>query len=244
MTSLSQRHKTLERNVTLLAVCAFIAVAIGGIVEIAPLFWIDNTIEKVEGMRPYTPLELAGRNIYIREGCYNCHSQMIRPFRDEVERYGHYSLAAESMYDHPFQWGSKRTGPDLARVGGRYSDEWHVQHLINPRSVVPESIMPTYAFMKDRDLAPGDMRAHLTALTRVGVPYTQAAIDAANDDLAAQANPDANPADLKRRYPGAQARDFDGDPARLTEMDALVAYLQVLGTMVDVNSAQAQERPR
>lgn len=244
MTSLSQRHKTLERNVTLLAVCAFIAVAIGGIVEIAPLFWIDNTIEKVEGMRPYTPLELAGRNIYIREGCYNCHSQMIRPFRDEVERYGHYSLAAESMYDHPFQWGSKRTGPDLARVGGRYSDEWHVQHLINPRSVVPESIMPTYAFMKDRDLTPGDMRAHLTALTRVGVPYTQAAIDAANDDLAAQANPDANPADLKRRYPGAQARDFDGDPARLTEMDALVAYLQVLGTMVDVNSAQAQERPR
>jgi hypothetical protein len=132
-------------------VFALVAVAIGGIVEIAPLFWIDNTIEKVEGVRPYTPLEQAGRDIYIREGCYVCHSQMIRPFRDEVERYGHYSLAAESMYDHPFQWGSKRTGPDLARVGGRYSDEWHVQHLKDPRAVVPESIMPPIRFLAESD---------------------------------------------------------------------------------------------
>jgi len=157
MTTLAEKHKRIERNVTLLGVLSLVVVAIGGIVEIAPLFWIDNTIEKVEGVRPYTPLELAGRNIYIREGCYNCHSQMIRPFRDEVERYGHYSLAAESMYDHPFQWGSKRTGPDLARVGKRYSDEWHVQHLKDPRSVVPESIMPSYIFLADRDLKPGDM---------------------------------------------------------------------------------------
>jgi cytochrome c oxidase cbb3-type subunit 2 len=236
-----ETHKKLERNITLLGVFAFIAVAIGGIVEIAPLFWIDNTIEKVKGMRPYTPLEQAGRNIYVREGCYVCHSQMIRPFRDEVERYGHYSLAAESMYDHPFQWGSKRTGPDLARVGGRYSDEWHVQHLKDPRSVVPESIMPPYAFLADRELDAGDMTAELTALYRVGVPYSKADIAKANDDLKAQADPDADTADLVKRYPKAQARDFDGDPKRLTEMDALVAYLQVLGTMVDVNSAAAQE---
>jgi cytochrome c oxidase cbb3-type subunit II len=234
-------HKKLERNVTLLGVFAFLAVIVGGIVEIAPLFWIDNTIEKVKGMRPYTPLEQAGRDIYVREGCYVCHSQMIRPFRDEVERYGHYSLAAESMYDHPFQWGSKRTGPDLARVGGRYSDEWHVQHLKDPRSVVPESIMPPYAFLAEADLAAGDMGASLSALGMVGVPYGKTHIDKANGDLAAQASPEGDIKDLQSRYPGAQVRDFDGDPARLTEMDALVAYLQVLGTMVDVNSAAAQE---
>jgi cytochrome c oxidase cbb3-type subunit II len=234
-------HKKLERNVTLLAFFAFVAVAIGGIVEIAPLFWIDNTIEKVKGMRPYTPLEQVGRDIYVREGCYVCHSQMIRPFRDEVERYGHYSLAAESMYDHPFQWGSKRTGPDLARVGGRYSDEWHVQHLSDPRSVVPESIMPPYAFLADRDLDAGDMTARLTALYRVGVPYSKADLAKADDDLKAQADPEADTADLLKRYPKAQARDFDGNPSRLTEMDALLAYLQVLGTMVDVNAAAAQE---
>jgi len=241
MTSLAHKHKKLERNVTLLGICAFAVVAIGGIVEIAPLFWIDNTIEKVEGMRPYTPLELAGRNIYMREGCYNCHSQMIRPFRDEVERYGHYSLAAESMYDHPFQWGSKRTGPDLARVGKRYSDEWHVQHLRDPRSVVPESIMPGYAFLADRDLKAGDMTAHLTAQRHVGVPYTDKDVELANADLLAQADPDADTADLLKRYPKAQARDFDGDPKRLTEMDALVAYLQMLGTLVDFESAAPQE---
>ncbi len=237
-------HKTLERNVTIMAVASFIVVAIGGLVEIAPLFWIDETIEKVEGVRPYTPLELAGRNIYIREGCYNCHSQQVRPFRDEIERYGHYSLAAESMYDHPFQWGSKRTGPDLARTGGRYSDEWHVTHLTNPQSVVPESIMPSYGFLAERALKPGDMRAHLTALKRVGVPYSAETIAVANDDLAAQANPDADTEALKARYPKAQTRDFDGDPARLTEMDALVAYLQMLGTLVDFEAAAAQEQPR
>ena len=234
-------HKKLERNVALLGIGAFLAVTIGGIVEIAPLFWIDNTIEKVEGVRPYTPLEQAGRDIYVREGCYVCHSQMIRPFRDEVERYGHYSLAAESMYDHPFQWGSKRTGPDLARVGGRYSDEWHVQHLKDPRSVVPESVMPPYAFLAEKDLDAGDMAANLTALYRVGVPYSKADIEKAEEDLKVQADPNADASDLVKRYPKAQARDFDGDPARLTEMDALVAYLQVLGTLVDVNSAAAQE---
>ncbi len=241
MTSIVERHKKLEKNVTLLAVGAFITVAIGGIVEIAPLFWIDNTIEKVHGMRPYTPLEQAGRDIYVREGCYVCHSQMIRPFRDETERYGHYSLAAESMYDHPFQWGSKRTGPDLARVGNRYSDEWHVQHLRNPQSVVPESVMPKYGFLAETDLTVPDPAANLTALRRVGVPYTDKDIEMALSDLKAQADPDADAADLEERYPKAQIRDFDGNPSRLTEMDALVAYLQMLGTLVDVNSAAAQE---
>jgi cytochrome c oxidase cbb3-type subunit 2 len=239
--SVLDRHKKLERNVSLLGLFAFLAVAIGGIVEIAPLFWIDNTIEKVRGMRPYTPLEQAGRNIFVREGCYACHSQMIRPFRDEVERYGHYSLAAESMYDHPFQWGSKRTGPDLARVGGRYSDSWHVQHLIDPRAVVPESVMPPYAFLAEKELGSDDMAADLTALSRVGVPYSKVAIEKANEDLRAQADAKSDGRELASRYPGAQSRDFDGDPARLTEMDALVAYLQVLGTMVDVSSAAAQE---
>jgi cytochrome c oxidase cbb3-type subunit 2 len=235
-------HRTIERNITLLAGLAFVVVAIGGIFEIAPLFWIDSTVEKVEGMRPYTPLEQAGRNIYMREGCYTCHSQMIRPFRDEAERYGHYSLAAESMYDHPFQWGSKRTGPDLARVGKRYSDEWHVQHLKDPRSVTPQSIMPGYPFLATRKLEAGDMRAHLKALSRVGVPYSDEAIAAANDDLAAQANPDADATALLARYPKAQVRDFDGKPGELTEMDALVAYLQMLGTLVDFNAAAAQEQ--
>lgn len=235
-------HGRLERNISLLGIASLIVVAIGGIVEIAPLFWIDNTIEKVEGVRPYTPLELAGRNIYIREGCYNCHSQMIRPFRDETERYGHYSLAAESMYDHPFQWGSKRTGPDLARVGGRYSDEWHVQHLKDPRAVVPESIMPTYPFLGERELKTGDMRGDLTALTRVGVPYSKDDVAKANDDLMAQADPDADTADLRTRYPKAQVRDFDGNPNKLTEMDALVAYLQMIGTLVDVDAAKPLEK--
>lgn len=235
------RHKKLEKNVALLGLFAFGAVIVGGLVEIAPLFWIDNTIEKVDGMRPYTPLEQAGRDIYVREGCYVCHSQMIRPFRDEQERYGHYSLAAESMYDHPFQWGSKRTGPDLARVGLKYSDEWHVQHLKDPRSVVPDSIMPPYAFLADRELDAGDMGSALVALNRVGVPYTKADIEKANADLAAQAGGAGDAADLQKRYPKAQVRDFDGNPDKLTEMDALVAYLQVLGTMVDVNAPKAQE---
>ncbi len=244
MTSFAQKHKTLERNVTLLAICAFLAVVVGGIVEIVPLFWIDNTVEKVEGVRPYTPLEQAGRDIYIREGCYVCHSQMIRPFRDEVERYGHYSLAAESMYDHPFQWGSKRTGPDLARVGGRYSDEWHVQHLKDPRSVVPESIMPPYAFLAEHLLYADNAQAKLTALSRVGVPYTKDQIAKAEEDLKAQADPDSDGIDLAKRYPKAQSRDYDGNPNALTEMDALVAYLQMLGTSVDFEAAAAQEKPQ
>ncbi|MFV0645634.1 MAG: cytochrome-c oxidase, cbb3-type subunit II [Sphingomonadaceae bacterium] len=234
-------HGRLERNITMLGVASFIAVAIGGIVEIAPLFWMDNTIEKVDGMRPYTPLELEGRDIYIREGCYVCHSQMIRPFRDEVERYGHYSLAAESMYDHPFQWGSKRTGPDLARVGMRYSDQWHVEHLKNPQEVVPGSVMPTFAFLAKTELDTSLAQDKLVALSRVGVPYSKEDIAQAETDLKAQANPDADASDMQQRYPKSQQRDFDGDPKRLTEMDALVAYLQMLGTLVDVNSAAAQE---
>lgn len=231
--SILAKHATLERNATLLLAGSLLVVTIGGIVEIAPLFYLENTIEKVEGMRPYSPLELAGRNIYIREGCYLCHSQMIRPFRDEVERYGHYSLAAESMFDHPFQWGSKRTGPDLARVGDRYSNEWHVQHLSDPRSVVPESIMPSYAFLKSTPIDPKAFSTQLVANRRVGVPYSDEMIANADADLTAQADPNADPAGLESRYPKAKLGDFDGDPAHVTEMDALVAYLQMLGTLVD-----------
>ncbi|MFZ1564908.1 cytochrome-c oxidase, cbb3-type subunit II [Sphingorhabdus sp.] len=236
-------HAKLERNVALLGVFALVTVMIGGLVQITPLFWIDSTIEKVEGVRPYTPLEQAGRNIYIREGCYVCHSQQVRPFRDEVERYGPYSLAAESMYDHPFQWGSKRTGPDLARVGGRYSDEWHRAHLKDPRAVVPESIMPPYAFLAEKALRTDDIVAQLTALSRVGVPYSKEAIAKAAADLEAQANPDADATELKKRYPKVQVRDYDGDPTKITEMDALVSYLQVLGTMVDHKKAASQQVP-
>lgn len=228
-------HQRFERNATLLLVGSLVVVSIGGIVEIAPLFWLENTIEDVEGMRPYSPLELAGRDIYIREGCYTCHSQMIRPMRDEVERYGHYSLAAESMYDHPFQWGSKRTGPDLARVGGRYSDEWHVDHLMNPQSVVPESVMPQYAFLADTRLDTSQTRALVSTHAFVGVPYTQDMIDAAASDILVQADPDGDWDDMLDRYPKAQVRNFDGLPA-LTEMDALIAYLQMLGTLVDFST--------
>ncbi|MHA3913477.1 cytochrome-c oxidase, cbb3-type subunit II [Halovulum sp. GXIMD14793] len=242
--SILDKHQVLEKNATLLLVASFGVVTIGGIVEIAPLFYLENTIEKVEGMRPYSPLELAGRNIYIREGCYVCHSQMIRPFRDEVERYGHYSLAAESMYDHPFQWGSKRTGPDLARVGARYSNDWHVKHLIEPTSFVPESIMPSYAFLADADLEFNNPAAHLKANTIVGVPYTEEQIENAEADLKAQANPDADWSGLEERYPKVVLGDFDGDPKRLTEMDALVAYLQMLGTLVDFSVYQPQENIR
>ena len=199
-----------------------------------PLFYHQNVIEKVEGVRPYTPLELAGRDIYIREGCYVCHSQMIRPMRDEVERYGHYSLAAESMYDHPFQWGSKRTGPDLARVGGRYSDEWHVQHLTDPRSLVPTSIMPPYGHLVTTLLDTRNIGGHLAANAAVGVPYDEKMIENAGTDLIAQADPDADSAGLTARYGKAvKIGLFDGDPDHITEMDALVAYLQMLGTMVD-----------
>ncbi len=238
------QHAKLERNLSLMFVFSLIAVLIGGIVEIAPLFYVKNTIEKVEGMRPYTPLELAGRDIYIREGCYVCHSQMIRPFRDEVERYGHYSLAAESMYDHPFQWGSKRTGPDLARVGGRYSDEWHVQHLIDPQSVVPESIMPKYSFLIDTPLRGEAISGHLVANRAVGVPYSDSMIENAASDLQAQADPDADTDGLEERYQKISIRDFDGNPRMVSEMDALVAYLQMLGTLVDLEAYKQEENLR
>ncbi len=234
--SILDKHAILERNATLLLVGSLLVVSIGGIVEIAPLFYLENTIEKVEGMRPYSPLELAGRDIYVREGCYVCHSQMIRPFRDEVERYGHYSLAAESMYDHPFQWGSKRTGPDLARVGDRYSNEWHVQHLIEPRSVVPESVMPSYAFLKETPLEVKNVSMHLSASRAVGVPYTDEMLENAEADIKAQADPNADTSGIEGRYPKAKLGDFDGDPTKLTEMDALVAYLQMLGTLVDFST--------
>lgn len=234
--SILDKHRALEKNATLLLFGSLVVVTIGGIVEIAPLFYLENTIEKVDGMRPYAPLELAGRNIYIREGCYTCHSQMIRPFRDEVERYGHYSLAAESMYDHPFQWGSKRTGPDLARVGDRYSNAWHVQHLQDPRSVVPESVMPSYAFLKDKHLDVRGFSMQLVANVRVGVPYSDDMIANAEADLKAQADPDADTSGLEARYPKIKLGDFDGNPQALTEMDALVAYLQMLGTLVDFST--------
>jgi cytochrome c oxidase cbb3-type subunit 2 len=234
-------HDRIETNGLVLLVLTLITVAIGGIVEIVPLYTIESTIEPVKGVRPYSPLELMGRNIYIREGCYLCHSQMIRPFRDEVERYGHYSLAAESMYDHPFQWGSKRTGPDLARVGGKYSNDWHVAHLIDPRSVVPESVMPPYAFLAQHPLEVPNIADHLRTNRTVGVPYTDEMIEQAAADLRAQADSNADHEALLARYPKAAVGDFDGDPTRLTEMDALIAYLQILGRMVDFTDIRTEE---
>ncbi|MDH5797243.1 MAG: cytochrome-c oxidase, cbb3-type subunit II [Paracoccaceae bacterium] len=233
--ALLDKHKVIEKNATLLLVFSFLVVTVGGIVEIAPLFYLENTIEEVEGVRPYSPLELEGREVYIREGCYVCHSQMIRPMRDEVERYGHYSLAAESMYDHPFQWGSKRTGPDLARVGGRYSDEWHVDHMTDPQSVVPESVMPKYGYLLDR-MIDGEYTQDLMKTHKfVGVPYSDEMIEAAHEDFAAQADPDSDYDALVERYPGAQVRNFDGRPG-ISEMDALIAYMQMLGTLVDFST--------
>jgi cytochrome c oxidase cbb3-type subunit 2 len=234
-------HKRIEKNVILLSILTLITVSIGGIVEIVPTFTIKSTIEPVDGVRPYSPLELAGRNIYIREGCYTCHSQQIRTFRDEVERYGHYSLAAESMYDHPFQWGSKRTGPDLARVGGKYSNDWQVAHLINPREVVPESIMPPYAFLIENSLDM-DAKAHLETNVTIGVPYSERQIELAEQDLIAQQNPDAEGVEgLRERYPRAEVANFDGNPDQVTEMDALVAYLQILGRMVDFSDTSTEQ---
>jgi cytochrome c oxidase cbb3-type subunit II len=229
------KHKFLETNATALLVGSFLVVTIGGIVEIAPLFYLENTIEEVEGVRPYSPLELAGRDIYIREGCYVCHSQMIRPMRDEVERYGHYSLAAESMYDHPFQWGSKRTGPDLARVGGRYSDEWHVDHFIDPQSVVPESVMPKYGFLLNRMITPDHIGDLMRANAAVGVPYTEEMLANARADFLVQIDPMGDFDGLLERYPKAQVRNFDGRPG-ISEMDALIAYMQMLGTLVDFST--------
>lgn len=238
-------HKIIETHSMLLLILALVVVSIGGIVELVPLFFLQNTIEKVEGMRPYTPLELAGRNIYVREGCYNCHSQMIRPFRDEIERYGPYSLAAESMYDHPFQWGSKRTGPDLARVGARYSDEWHVQHLKKPSSLVPETVMPGYPFLAKTELRTDNARKHLETNRIVGVPYSDDMIKFAEADMLAQANPDSDDVEgLEKRYAKISVRDFDGNPKKLTEMDALVAYLQMLGTLVDFKKYEPEKNLR
>ena len=232
--SLWQRHSILERNSILLLIGILVVIAIGGLVEIVPLFYLSNTIEEVGGIRPYTPLELAGRNIYVREGCYLCHSQMIRALRDEVERYGHYSLAAESMYDHPFQWGSKRIGPDLARVGGKYSDDWHRDHLKDPRSVVPTSVMPGYSQFATNDLDFQHIGEDMKVQSLLGVPYSAEMIADAQGDVRIQAGIDAaKAADLAHRYPKAQSRTFGGNPGRVSELDAVIAYLQVLGTMVD-----------
>jgi cytochrome c oxidase cbb3-type subunit II len=235
------RHDKIERNVILLAVLTLITVSIGGLVQIIPLFTIETTIERIEGMRPYSPLELMGRNIYIREGCYVCHSQQVRPFKDEVERYGHYSLAAESMYDHPFQWGSKRTGPDLARVGGKYSNDWHVAHMLDPRAVVPESVMPSYPFLATRQLNYADIAGHLRANRAVGVPYSEEMIANARADLEAQANPDADTTAVLRRYPKANVVSATGSSQAVTEMDALVAYLQMLGTLVKFTDLRLED---
>ena len=228
-------HYRLERKAIGLVLAIVGVSAIGGIVEIAPLFTIHQTVEEAPDMRVYTPLELAGRNIYIREGCYACHSQMIRTLRDEVERYGPYSLAVESKYDHPMLWGSKRTGPDLARIGGKYSDEWHVAHLNNPRAVMPESIMPAYAWLSRTSLRTADLGAQLRAIRAVGVPYTDEMIANAASDAYGQAAPDSPDAEgVTKRYGEAtNVRAFDGAPGTLTEMDALVAYLQILGRLTD-----------
>lgn len=238
-------HGKIEKNSILLLILAMIVVSIGGMVEILPLFRIESTIEPVKGIRPYTPLELAGQNIYIRENCAVCHSQQIRSLRDDVARYGHYSLAAESMYDHPFLWGSKRTGPDLARVGGKYSDSWHVSHLSDPRSVVPESVMPTYNFLMNRGADIVDIADHLKTLRAVGVPYTDDMIANAYNDAITQANPDADATGIKKRYgEKINVRDFDGQPQFVSEMDALVAYLQQLGTQVDFKEYNPDMDPR
>lgn len=237
-------HRKLERS-AIGFVLAIIGVAsIGGLVEIAPLFTIRETVEEVPDMRVYTPLELAGRNIYVREGCYACHSQMVRTLRDEVERYGPFSLAVESQYDRPMLWGSKRTGPDLARVGGKYSDSWHVAHLINPRDVVPTSVMPRYGWLQRNALRIDDLGRHLAAQRTLGVPYTAAMIANATTDAYGQANPDSpHAAGVGERYGEAtNVRVFDGDPGRLTEMDALVAYLQILGRLTDAAHRQAARK--
>jgi cytochrome c oxidase cbb3-type subunit 2 len=234
--ALLSKHGIIERNAFLLLVLSLVVVSIGGIVQIVPLFYLDNTIEEVEGVRPYSPLELAGRNVYVREGCYVCHSQMIRVMRDEHERYGHYSLAAESMYDHPFQWGSKRTGPDLARVGGRYSDAWHIAHFENPRDLVPESIMPAYPWLARTPISSEHIAQVMRANRMAGVPYTDEMIEAARADFRTQADPDNGDVDaLLARYPKAVVRNFDGQPG-ITELDAMIAYLQMLGTLVDFST--------
>ncbi len=232
----ARTHYRMERHSMALTVGIIAAAGIGGFIEIAPLFTIDDTVEDAPDMRLYTPLEQAGRDIYIREGCYLCHSQMIRTLRDEVERYGPYSLAVESQYDHPMLWGSKRTGPDLARLGEKYSDDWHVRHLVNPRDLVPESVMPQYAFLLEAGLDTDNLPERLAALRAVGVPYTDEMIASADTDALGQAMPDTERSDgVFERYGDETAvRNFDSRPGRLTEMDALVAYLQILGRLTDL----------
>ena len=238
------KHELLETNAGLLLVGTMFAISIGGLVEIAPLFFLKSTVEDVPGVRPYTPLELRGRDIYVREGCYLCHSQMIRPFRDEQLRYGHYSLAAESKYDHPFQWGSKRTGPDLARVGGKYSNQWHVQHLVSPRSVVRESVMPNYQWLLENKLDYSDVAARMRALRITGVPYS-----ANQEEYASNVKQFGEPVAKMLHIPDAQKTlvaqaqegNYDGDRTSVSEMDAMVAYLQVLGTMVDFSKIKPEE---
>ena len=229
------RHQIFEKNSIVLIVGILAVIAIGGLVEITPLFYLKSTIEVVDGIRPYTPLELTGRNIYVREGCYLCHSQMIRPLRDEVERYGHYSLAAESMYDHPFQWGSKRTGPDLARVGAKYSDEWHVTHLTNPRAIVPQSVMPGYPFLAETEVDAcdhGRPSAHQPRCRRALFGRSDRQRRSRSEGAGRSRTMPASDA-FAKRYPKAVVRNFDGKPGMPTEMDALIAYLQMLGTLVD-----------
>jgi cytochrome c oxidase cbb3-type subunit 2 len=239
-------HYRLERKAIGLVLGIVIVASIGGIVEIAPLFTIHQTVEEAPDLRVYTPLELAGRNIYVREGCYACHSQMIRTLRDEVERYGPYSLAVESKYDHPMLWGSKRTGPDLARVGGKYSDDWHVAHLYNPRDVMSVSIMPAYPWLLRTQLRTDDLGSHLKAMRAVGVPYTDDMIANAAVDAYGQAAPDTPHAEgVTKRYGAATTvRSFDGRPTELTEMDALVAYLQILGRLTDAAHKPVAESAR
>jgi cytochrome c oxidase cbb3-type subunit 2 len=229
-------HDKIERNLGILLILTMLAISAGGLVEIVPLFFIKETVEKVDGVRPYSALELRGRDIYIREGCYTCHSQMIRPFRDEALRYGHYSLAAESKYDHPFQWGSKRTGPDLARVGGKYSNDWHTQHLTAPRSLVPQSVMPNYPWLATTALDYSDIEKRMMALRTTGVPYSKTNaeyernVKEFGETVAKSLHiPDAE----KNLIAQAQLGNYDTNPDNITEMDALVAYLQMLGTLVD-----------
>ena len=244
------KHESIETNAAVLIILTLAAISIGGLVEIVPLFYIEGTVENVknadgkDAVRPYTPLEQLGRDVYTREGCYLCHSQMIRPFRDEALRYGHYSLAAESQYDHPFQWGSKRTGPDLARVGGKYSSAWHTKHLIGPRTVVPESIMPNYPWLQENELDISDVQAKMKALKAVGVPYSltkfefDANVEKFGESVAKLL--DINAAN-KNLLAQAKQGNFDGDPDKLTEMDAMVAYLQILGTMIDFSKHDEAE---
>jgi cytochrome c oxidase cbb3-type subunit 2 len=238
-------HYNLEKLSMGLVMAIIIAASVGGIVEIAPLFTIDESVEVPDDLRPHTPLELAGREIFMREGCYACHSQMVRTLADEIDRYGAYSLAGESAYDHPMLWGSKRTGPDLARLGGKYSDAWHQAHLIDPRAVVPASIMPAYPWL-ERPLDTETLQGQLATLAKLGVPYDEAMIANAEKDAQAQSRPDSDGAgEVSARYGDTvNIRAFDGDASKLTEMDALIAYLQSLGTLTQAPYRKvAEDRP-